>query len=137
VITSLGENLKTRAAPRLALQAFVSLAGRVQKGLIVCGQNEQLHFQVLDWQRISIKEPLMSTQTFTTIRSARTQAEAALLISVLRQAGLHPLDLDIAGHYSLAGADIDYAVQVPTVEAAEARAVLTSHEANVSKRRVQ
>ena len=75
----------------------------------------------------------MSTQTFTTIRSVRTQAEAALVISLLRQAGLHPLDFGTAGHYSLAGADIDYAVQVPTAEAAEARAVLTSHDANASK----
>jgi hypothetical protein len=101
--------------------------------VIIGGQNEQLHFQVLDWRRITTKEQFMSTQTFTTIRSARTQAEVALLISVLRQAGLHPLDFDTAGHYSLAGADIDYAVQVPTAEAAEARDVLTSHDVNGPK----
>jgi hypothetical protein len=35
----------------------------------------------------------MSTQTFATIRSARTEGEAALLISILRQAGLHPWTL--------------------------------------------
>jgi hypothetical protein len=78
----------------------------------------QLHFQLFNGRRITVKEPFMSTRTFTTIRSARTQAEAALLISVLGQAGPQPLDAEAAGHYSLAGADIDYPVQMPTTEAA-------------------
>ncbi len=80
-----------------------------------------------------VLSPRMSTPTFTTIRSVRTQAEAALLISLLREAGFHPLDIDTAGHYSLAGADIDYTVRVPTAEAAEAKAVVTYHDPNGPK----
>lgn len=45
---------------------------------------------------------------------SRTQIEAELLISLLRQAGLHPLELGTSSHYSLAGVDIDYSVRVPT-----------------------
>jgi len=69
----------------------------------------------------------MSTQAFTTVRTARTQAEAGLLISILQQSGLHPLELGTSGHYSLAGVDIDYSVQVPSDEAAEAREILTAY----------
>ena len=72
----------------------------------------------------------MSTQPFTTIRSTRTQPEAELLISVLQQSGLHPVELGTAGHFSLAGADIEFAVRVPIDEAAEARQVLKDYEAN-------
>ena len=70
----------------------------------------------------------MSTPTFTTVRTARTQVEAGLLVSLLQQAGLHPLDLDTAGHFSLAGADIDYSVRVPTDELAEAREILSEYD---------
>ena len=74
----------------------------------------------------------MSTQAFTRVRSARTQVEAGLIISILRQSGLHPLELGTAGHYSLAGVDVDYSVQVPTDEAEEARNVLTAYDANAA-----
>jgi hypothetical protein len=70
----------------------------------------------------------MNTQAFTTVRNVRSQAEAGLLISILRVSGLHPLELETAGHCSLAGADVDYAVQVPTEQAAEARAILTAYD---------
>lgn len=39
-----------------------------------------------------------------------------MLIAALRGQGLHPLDLETAGHFSLAGAEIAFQVQVPTVE---------------------
>ena len=71
----------------------------------------------------------MSTQSFTTIRRARTEAKAGLLISILQQSGLHPLELGTSGHYSLAGADFDYAVEVPNDEAAEAREILSAYDA--------
>jgi hypothetical protein len=70
----------------------------------------------------------MNLPAFAIVRTARTQVEADLLISVLRHAGLHPLDLDTFGHFSLAGADVDYAVRVPTGELAQARDALLHHE---------
>lgn len=66
----------------------------------------------------------MPPMTFATVRTTRTQVEADLLISVLSDAGLHPLELQTSGHISLAGADIDYSVRVPTSELAEADSVL-------------
>jgi hypothetical protein len=73
----------------------------------------------------------MSTPAFSVVRTTRTQAEAALLISVLQAAGLHPLELDTFGHFSLAGADVDYSVRVPTSELPQAREVLSEYDANV------
>ena len=70
----------------------------------------------------------MSTQAFTTVRNVRAQAETGLLISILQVSGLHPLELETAGNCSLAGADIDYSVQVPTEEAAEAREILNAYD---------
>lgn len=63
---------------------------------------------------------------------SRTQIEAELLISLLQQAGLHPLELDTSSHYSLAGVDIDYSVRVPTEELAQAKEVLRAYDANVA-----
>jgi len=74
----------------------------------------------------------MSTPTFTTVRTARTQIEADLLLSVLRHAGLHPLDLDTSSHFSVAGVDIDYSVRVPTVELSQARDILSEYDANAA-----
>ncbi len=65
---------------------------------------------------------------FETVRTTRTQVEADLLISVLRDAGLHPLDLQTFGHVSFAGADIDYSVRVPASELAEARQILSQSD---------
>ena len=70
----------------------------------------------------------MNTQAFTTVRTTRTPIEAGLVISILESAGLHPLELSISGHCSVAGADIDYSVRVPTAEAAKAREVLSSYD---------
>jgi hypothetical protein len=71
--------------------------------------------------------PFMSTQTFATVRTTRTPMEAGLLIGILENAGLHPVGIDDASHFSLAGADIDYPVRVPVAEAAEAREILSSY----------
>lgn len=67
-------------------------------------------------------------QAFTTVRTTQTPIEAALVISILESAGLHPLELSTAGHCTVAGADIDYSVRVPTAEAAEAREILSSYD---------
>jgi hypothetical protein len=64
--------------------------------------------------------------TFTTIRTAQTAIEAELLMSALRYEELHPLELNTAGHFSLAGADISYQIQVPSEEAEKAREILDS-----------
>jgi hypothetical protein len=71
----------------------------------------------------------MSTSAFSTVRCTRTQVEADLLIGVLQAAGLHPLELETFSHVSLAGADVDYSVRVPTSELARAREVLNKHDA--------
>ncbi|MBL9134728.1 MAG: hypothetical protein JNK85_02620 [Verrucomicrobiales bacterium] len=70
----------------------------------------------------------MTTTPFATVRTTRTQIEADLLISVLRDAGLHPLELETFGHVSFAGADIDYSVRVPGAELDEARAILAQFD---------
>jgi len=54
--------------------------------------------------------------------------EAELVITSLRRAGLHPVELNTAAHFSLAGADIEYVVRVPTPEMAEAADVLNSYD---------
>lgn len=78
-------------------------------------------------------QPLfMNTQAFSIVCSTRTQVEADLIISVLRDAGLHPLELDTFGHFSLAGADVDYSVRVPTPELADARELLREFDADVA-----
>ncbi len=66
----------------------------------------------------------METPAFTTIASVRTLAEADMLAAVLRTSGLHPLEQGTFGHFSLAGADIQYRVEVPTEEADAAREAL-------------
>jgi len=54
--------------------------------------------------------------------------EAGLFISLLENAGLHPVNVDIASSFLVAGAEIEYPVRVPTAEAAEAREVLDSYD---------
>lgn len=70
----------------------------------------------------------MNSQTFTTVRTTQTSMEAGLLIGILENAGLHPVGLDYASHFSVAGVDIEYPIRVPTAEAAEAREVLNSYD---------
>ncbi len=66
----------------------------------------------------------MKASEFATVCTTRTPIEADLLISVLRDAGLHPLELGTFGHVFLGGADIDYAVRVPAAELLEAQDLL-------------
>lgn len=70
----------------------------------------------------------MNNQIFTTVRTTRTSTEAGLLINILKNAGLHPVTVDIASNFSVAGAEIEYPVRVPTAEAAEAREVLNAFD---------
>ncbi|MBM3837504.1 MAG: hypothetical protein FJ398_06005 [Verrucomicrobia bacterium] len=48
----------------------------------------------------------MKNPTFTTIRTARTAIEAEVILSALRAAGLHPVDLALSPHFSVAGTEI-------------------------------
>jgi hypothetical protein len=68
----------------------------------------------------------MSNSAFTTVRRARTASEADLMISVLRSAGLHPVELSLSPHFGLAGAEVDFPIQVPLEEHAAAKAILDS-----------
>ncbi|HEY0549036.1 MAG TPA: hypothetical protein VGF13_05505 [Verrucomicrobiae bacterium] len=68
----------------------------------------------------------MNTPTFTTVRTARTLIEADMLSAMLRQEGFHPLELGTAAHFSLAGADIEYPIRVPTAESVAAQEILKS-----------
>ena len=61
----------------------------------------------------------MNTPAFSVVRTTRTAIEADLLIAAMRSEGLHPLDLQTAGHFSLAGTDVSFHIQVPTAELAE------------------
>jgi hypothetical protein len=53
---------------------------------------------------------------FQRLQQTRTQIEADLLISRLRAAGLHPSDLRVWPHVTLAGGDLFYGVEVPAAE---------------------
>ena len=68
----------------------------------------------------------MSNSAFTTVRRARTASEADLMISVLRSAGLHPVELSLSPHFGLAGAEVDFPIQVPSEESAAAKEILDS-----------
>ena len=72
----------------------------------------------------------MKAQAFATVCTARTQIEAGLLASILKQAGLHPLEVSTSGHISIGGAEIDYSLRVPTEELTEAREVLRAFNAS-------
>ena len=60
----------------------------------------------------------------TKLLQTRTQIEADLVISRLRAAGLHPSELRIWPHVTLAGADLFYTVEVPADEADAANQVI-------------
>lgn len=66
----------------------------------------------------------MSQLAFTTIERAPTAGEADILMAALRAAGLHPLELAMSDHFSVAGVDISYPITVPSEEAEAAREVL-------------
>jgi len=68
------------------------------------------------------------TPAFSVVRTARTAIEADLLISVLRGGGFHPVDLSTSSHFSIAGVDISYPIQVPADEVTAAKEFLSSFE---------
>ena len=68
----------------------------------------------------------MGNSTFTTVRTVQTVGEADLMMSVLRSAGLHPVDLSLSPHFGLAGAEVCFPIQVPSEEHAAAKAILDS-----------
>jgi hypothetical protein len=70
----------------------------------------------------------MNEPAFSVIRTTRTAIEADLLIASLRSAGFHPSDLDTTPHFSLAGVDVSYHIEVPTAESSAAREFLRSHD---------
>jgi hypothetical protein len=63
----------------------------------------------------------MHTPVFSVVRRTPTAFEADMLIEALRSNGFHPLDLATASHFSLAGADIAFHIEVPTNELVAAR----------------
>jgi demethylmenaquinone methyltransferase/2-methoxy-6-polyprenyl-1,4-benzoquinol methylase len=69
----------------------------------------------------------MTNPTFTTIRTVRTAVEAGLALSLLRNAGFHPVEISTSSHFSVAGVDISYPIEVPVSEAVEARKFLEAY----------
>ena len=70
---------------------------------------------------------------FTKICSLSSQIEAELVISLLNQHGLNPLNLNISSNVSLGGVDQFYTVQIPTAQVEEAVQYLTEkgYEKNI------
>jgi hypothetical protein len=66
----------------------------------------------------------MRRTAFHTVCSTRTSVEAERLIGLLRQAGLHPVDLPLTAPLALKDAHPTFPVQVPSEEAEAARQVL-------------
>lgn len=66
----------------------------------------------------------MTSPAFTTVRTTRTAAEADVLMAALRAAGLHPLELTMSDHFTLAGVDTSFPITVPTEESISAREIL-------------
>lgn len=58
------------------------------------------------------------------IYACRNTAEAGMLISLLKENGFNPLELQTASHISIAGANIYYYVQIPKEEYEEAKKFL-------------
>jgi hypothetical protein len=67
---------------------------------------------------------------FQRLQQTRTQIEADLLISRLRAAGLHPSDLRVWPHVSLAGGDLFYGIEVPAEEVETANQILRGNDGN-------
>jgi hypothetical protein len=70
----------------------------------------------------------MNTPAISLVRTVRTAVEADMLITFMRSAGLHPLDLNTSSHFSLAGADVEYRIEVPTEELNAAREFLKGQD---------
>ncbi len=51
-----------------------------------------------------------------------------MLITFLRSEGLHPVDINTSAHFSLAGAEIEFPINVPTGELDAARVLLEGYD---------
>jgi hypothetical protein len=69
----------------------------------------------------------MNTPSFSIVRTVRTAVEADMLITFMRTDGLHPLDINTSSHFSLAGAEIEFPIRVPTEELSAARELLKGY----------
>lgn len=70
----------------------------------------------------------MNTPAFSVARTVRTAVQAEMLITFLRHEGLHPIDINTSAHFSLAGAEIDFPIKVPTEELESARELLNAYD---------
>jgi hypothetical protein len=70
----------------------------------------------------------MNTPAFSVVRTVRTAVEADMLITFMRSDGLNPLDINTSAHFSLAGAEIEFPIQVPTTELNAARELLKGYD---------
>jgi hypothetical protein len=66
----------------------------------------------------------MGTTVFARVRTATSSVEADRMISSLRGAGLHPVDLSMSADCSLQGNAVGFPIQVPIEEAVAARELL-------------
>jgi hypothetical protein len=78
----------------------------------------------------------MRKSAFTTIRRTRTSAKAGRLVGLLRNAGLHPVDMPLSAPLALPGNHPTFPVQVPSEEASAAEQVLNSVIDEESSRQV-
>ncbi len=75
----------------------------------------------------------MNTPAFSVVRTVRTAVEADMLITFLRSEGLHPIDINTSAHFSLAGAEIEFPINVPTGELDAARELLKGYDSSSAK----
>ena len=61
---------------------------------------------------------------FKKIYVCKSSAEAGMIISLLKNKGFNPPDLDTSSHISFAGADLCYYVRVPAREYEKAKEFL-------------
>lgn len=66
----------------------------------------------------------MTGSAFTTVRTAHTAGEAERMITTLRSAGLHPVDLSMSAPFSLPGVAPAFPIQISAEEALAAEGLL-------------
>lgn len=96
----------------------------------LCGTNNRTTEDLSLNQTVRRLHPhhTMNIPTFSVVRTTRTAIEADLLIAAMRSEGLHPLDLETTGHFSLAGTDVSFHIQLPTAEISAAREFLKAYD---------
>jgi hypothetical protein len=78
------------------------------------------------WLRSAFAVTSMDAAAFQTVYMSGTQAEADIVIGLLRSAGLHPLDLLTTPHVGFAGAEVGYrdVIQILIRETHEAEPIV-------------